>query len=137
MEHKLTMLSRFEREERDDGVRLQGHEARYMHKTRMSIIRGDKAGDGFEYDACYQIHVDAESGVMLNTTQGDDLQLEADVRVGMARVLQITKAVGKTAQPRWSVRKQVIGPPLYGDCPCMVTTQIWYLPKYGNNPNPH
>ena len=39
MEHKWTMLlSRFEREVRDDRVGLQGHEARYMHKTRMSII---------------------------------------------------------------------------------------------------
>ena len=41
MEHKLIMLLHFEREERDDGMRLQGHKARYMHKTRMSIVRED------------------------------------------------------------------------------------------------
>ena len=34
-----------------------------MHKTRMpTSIRDDKDGDGFEYDACYQIHVDAVTG---------------------------------------------------------------------------
>jgi hypothetical protein len=43
---------------------------------------------------------------MLNTTQGNDLQLDADVTVGVAWILQVTKAIGKTAQPRWIVRSQ-------------------------------
>ena len=43
---------------------------------------------------------------MPNTTQGDDLQLDADLRVGLARVLEIRKAVGRSSQVRWSVRKQ-------------------------------
>ena len=44
-------------------------EARYMHKTRMSIIRDDKDGDCFEYDACYQIHVDAVTDPTTPTIQ--------------------------------------------------------------------
>ena len=47
-----------------------------------------------------QLHL--VTGAMLNTTQGNDLQLDADVTVGVARILQVTKAIGKTAPGRRS-----------------------------------